>query len=548
MKSRRPSVIRPERQTLPAPAAVPPVRSRSLLPRYAAALCLCVLAMFIVSLIIRLPWYGKPLLTSGIGWPTAGAVKYADYWYNEGPARLRFAMLENPPSVETPNWLSRNPYVSYPPGTIIPIYLVSLFAGHEADVRMVDGINLAGHLLIALCLALLVFVLLSDLRLTLPAAFIFSLIPALLLLLLPGPLGEYALSYFSDQAVSLPIALFLLLEILQWRACSTSAKLGLDAAQCLVIFSGALTDWYFFFVLAVALAVRCYRGMFGPWQQWVTALSGMLAYCAPALLALALFLTQLVHWHLVDRFLFAGLRRMALYAGDPFLQQTQDLPHIFWRGYMRIAFGAPAVASLWGVLAIMVLALLLALGLRWRRRAMDPRLDLLLCVALLTVLPPFLHTYCFRQHAVRHAFAALKYTTPMALAPLVLLPVGFLLVARWRTGREDWLARPALALSMLMCLLCGSYLAVVTPPGYRRLDAQVRAAVSPPLQDALLTFRRQYGYNDILFSYHFSIPENPPMLLAISHKRVYRIAEPSDIASYTHSLRQPYHVVVLDQP
>ena len=112
-------------------------------------------ALFIYSVHLRAPWFGYMPLDDNLGWQTGSTLKFTDYWYQEGPLKLGFTMLENPPSVEFPRLQDRGIYSSYPPGAIIPVYLYCRVAGHAPDTRSIMIINLAGQLLIALCLGLL---------------------------------------------------------------------------------------------------------------------------------------------------------------------------------------------------------------------------------------------------------------------------------------------------------------------------------------------------------------------------------------------------------
>lgn len=112
--------------------------------------------IFVYTIRVRSPWFGA-YTENEHEWLTGSTVKFARNWYREGPWNIRFAMLENPESPEFPTFDSRVPYVSYPPGTVIPIYLIGLVSRHEPGISMVMEYNLLNQWLISIILALIVF-------------------------------------------------------------------------------------------------------------------------------------------------------------------------------------------------------------------------------------------------------------------------------------------------------------------------------------------------------------------------------------------------------
>src|SRR5262249_38953297 len=86
----------------------------------------------------------------GHEWLTGSAVKFTRNWYREGAWTLRFAMLENPRSIEFPDVASRQAYVSYPVGCLLPISLVSWVLHREPSPALVMSVNLVGQLVGAL--------------------------------------------------------------------------------------------------------------------------------------------------------------------------------------------------------------------------------------------------------------------------------------------------------------------------------------------------------------------------------------------------------------
>ena len=176
-------------------------------------------ALFKYSVTIRKPWFGilasSPHDPTGHHqWLTGSTIVFTNNWLEEGPLKLKFGLFQNPKSIETES--NRHPYGSYPPGTIIPIYLLAKLTGQDATPSLVMSYNLATHLLISITLSFTAFYILKKLKVDNTQALIASTFPALIQFLLPHPLYHHQNAYFSDQAIILPYVLFLLLEIIRF--------------------------------------------------------------------------------------------------------------------------------------------------------------------------------------------------------------------------------------------------------------------------------------------------------------------------------------------
>jgi hypothetical protein len=58
-------------------------------------------------------------------WLSASTVKFVNNWLKEGPIKLKFIMYEYPDSIEFNSLAERSAYISYPPGAIIPPYILA---------------------------------------------------------------------------------------------------------------------------------------------------------------------------------------------------------------------------------------------------------------------------------------------------------------------------------------------------------------------------------------------------------------------------------------
>jgi len=103
---------------------------------------------FLNTLETRKPWR-TVLSDTHHQWLSGSTLKFVNNWFEEGPVSLKFGMIENPNSIEFPTLLSRGPYPSYPPGTIIPVYVLAKIMGRELTPSLLMKYNLINHFLIA---------------------------------------------------------------------------------------------------------------------------------------------------------------------------------------------------------------------------------------------------------------------------------------------------------------------------------------------------------------------------------------------------------------
>jgi hypothetical protein len=121
-----------------------------------------VLALFGLSLWVRLPLFERPLGTSGSEWLTANVVRFLQIWSQEGAIKNRFCFNSNYPNPADKNiqnhshdayYKDRNGnyyYVSYPPFALIAPYAAFKLFGIYPDVIPLRIFGLFVHFLTAL--------------------------------------------------------------------------------------------------------------------------------------------------------------------------------------------------------------------------------------------------------------------------------------------------------------------------------------------------------------------------------------------------------------
>lgn len=510
-----------------------------------ATYLLCVVLLIVVcaflfqfTLQARRPWFGA-LASGGHQWVTGSTIKFAKNWVREGAVSLGFSLLENPRSVEFPTLRSREPYPSYPPGAVLPIFWLSKLAGgDEPTPALVMSYNLANHFLIAVFLSLTIFAFLTKLKVSRLAALLFSFLPALLELLMPAPLYFQQNVFFADEAVILPFVLVTFFEVLLMGVNSRVYSRILQGLQAMIFFYGALTDWLFVFVALVFCAKRILDDGLG--EKGRSPIYRTLNILVPTLMALLIFAFQILSLQtehsLLNRFLF----RVGYGPGKKFVNHFFP---IFWTDYIGRGFGGPsAVIFLWAGLFV--------LGIVWifykalRRKQMPRDIQEISLLMTLVLLPCFLQVYTFRNHSAIHEFAALKFSVPFALVPFVLLP---LLLYRWSTsglsGRDSLhitRQKGELILALAMLLIAVPY-ALKAFPTFPEMFPTVNRSYIAMAQ----FIGQETSTSDVVFSPFFEIPANPPQALSYSMKRVYKIRSAAEIKARVSHIRQPFQIDLL---
>ncbi len=459
-------------------------------------------ALFALSVGARQERFGD-LEGRGHEWLTGSTIKFTRNWYREGAGHLRFAMLENPRSIEFPTLASREPYVSYPVGCLLPVYALSRTLNREPTPALVMSLNLAQQLVGALLVFAILFLALGALEVGAVARGALAALGFALFVFLPGPYYWFQNVYFSDQAIVPIVLALLLLEVL----CDRRPGPGLEVGQALVIGWGAFTDWFMVPVAALLLVKKwsvSWRSDPIPARAWRA-----LGLLAPAILAVLIFVVQVASLAGFTNLQHKLMNRTGLTPGTSY--RFGQLVDRFWLTYVPRNFGSDLAPWL---LALSALALLL-LALSRRRDESERRT---LWLGALLLIPAIVHGVVFWQHSVDHSFTPLRFLPAFVCLPFALVPM---LIAR----RLGWGARARGMLATMLVALGLAFLA----GGQGRMQGLERPR-RPDIPALGASLARLTAIDDVAFSPDFEVPINPPELLSYSMKRVYRVASPDSLA------------------
>ena len=504
-----------------------------------AGLVAATLALFTYTVDARRPWFG---VYSGQNhdWLTASSVIFTDNWFREGIWNLRFGMYEEPKSPELSTQISRDPYISYPPGSVLPVFAISLLSNHEPTAGLVMSYDLLNHLLVTLVLSLTVFFFLNSLKLKPVFAAAFALVPIALVQLLPSPFYYFQNSFFSDQAVILPFVLAVFLEVLRADAAGRRRR-TIDILLGLVFFYGAFTDWLFVFVFIAFFLKRLLAReiMLRPWRRF---LRGSFGFAAGFLSGIALFFIHLtvmmwsnLGWAFENLyhkyFVRSGIDYDPGFRGRRYYLNV-ILGHIQqgygWFGELLVLFSILFVATV-GVY-IFIKAAGKGVSREVRRIAQ---------LAFITVTPCAMQMTVFLEHSAVHSFSALKLAVPLAIVPFVCFPVLLAVLLRDLVPKLDlsrtlpFVAPAAVATALLY--------AVANHGGYRQFFAHQ----NDYWYNIVAVTKRHDAPDDVVFSPDMEIPYHPPQPVALSMKRVYLVSSVEQIRQKLAIATGDYRVEII---
>ena len=165
--------IRPLTRIVPEMSTLPPssAKTRCGTSIWKDGLALLLLLVFVTlifeyTVAIRRPWFG--VLSSdelALQWPSGLMLTFVQNWYEEGPIRLRFGMLRNPPSIEFQDLADRGSYLSYPCGAVVTLYIWTKLLARSPTPAELMRFNLMNHFLIAWVLTLTAYTVFTAVRL-----------------------------------------------------------------------------------------------------------------------------------------------------------------------------------------------------------------------------------------------------------------------------------------------------------------------------------------------------------------------------------------------
>lgn len=538
--------------------------------------------VFSYSLPLRSQWFGK-LVQGDHHFLTGSTIKFTKNWVNEKPWNLFFGMFENPKSVEFDSLTQRLPYVSYPPGTIVPIYLISVLTHKPPSTSIVMNYNLVNHFLISLILGFITYLIFRKYMFNYLISSLFSLIPIIMEIFLPGPFYFLQNIYFSDQAVLLPFVLTILLEII-YEEIDKNKSGGVKIIQSFVILFGASTDWFFYFLIVTIFVKRIFLDK--NYKKLTDKIINNIY-----ILVLGLVPVLFLAWQIVKLNAFnVLLERFLTRTGISFSEDSmKNFWSTFWWSHFRAYFGETGIFLYWSSLILITSSILLLS--KTIKTFIKANQSLLYYCALFLFLP-LIQVYVFKNHSLVHDFSTLKFSLTLSLIPFVLFPL--LIMNLGDLIRDDHLLKKSLwsililatTLTTIEWLIFHKYfskqdfiffqqsffysISIISPSiilliykkglsNYLIFLVSLLLAVAYLYNSFPLINKHFKGqempiekignsiadctkYSDVVFSFEIEVPDRPTVLISQSMKRVYIISILKDIDSKINTIKKPFQI------
>lgn len=476
-------------------------------------------ALFATSVEVRAP-FRTHLSLGHHQWLTASTVLFSRNWYREGIVRLRMTMLEEPAAERDRPLSQRSPYVSFPPGAVIPVFALSQLLGEEPSAELVMAYGLAVQLIVLWLLIGTALVTLRSLRVSGLRLYTLICVPPFIYLYAPGPFYFHQNVYFAEQAVMLPFALLLFLEA-QKRSTDSIPSPWYETARALTLFWGTFTSWVFLPLAATLWVLHLANSELGRTPGLLARRSTALLW--PVAMALGAFLAQLMWIGHTQKL----LQRLAWVSGA----SAEDAPswgeflHTFFVSHIDSAYASSVLLG-----GSLVAGLVAAVSLHLLRRDRDglrvPTRHVFQ-VLILAAVPGLAQALILPVHAYNHDFSVLPLGLAISLGPFCLIPALVLRAIEERRGRA----------------LSGFIWLVPLVAAVALFGAADRRSAFPPPWDALPKLGRFFQKNieagDAVFSPEFAITRHPPQMLAYTMKRVRKVDSLSNVRTWVEA--NPVH-------
>lgn len=441
-------------------------------------------------------------------WVTSASLRGLNNWLADGILKDKFLIHEDFSSIEFGNNNHRGIYVSYPPGALVPVYLIAKLSGkNEISVRFVKRFIQAEYYLAAAFLSLLFYS--AMIILEVKSRALFLLLPIVLSSLwMALPFNVYYMQnvYFADQAVILLSIIYFFLEILLYNNRLKKYENLLQLVSSLVLLLGLLTDYYFVcialvtFFFRVKIAFQDYPlksilyKIFS--KTWMIILSSFAAGI--------LFISQIL---IVPN----GLKLLIV----TFLIRTgSGAEHggikLLALHHFKVGFSPLFLPVLAGVTVFCLIFPLIKNKFNKQKQMI---IDWLSIITLSSVL----HTLILREHSIVHEFSMLKYNLVFVF---FLFTIVYWIYVRQQQdigGKNKRFAKIALTLLSLPTVLLFLYL-------YQYNQTFTRQRFWKEDHSIARFIGENTNFADVVYSPDYEIPLYPPQNLTISKKRIYRIS------------------------
>ncbi|WP_029323742.1 hypothetical protein [Butyrivibrio sp. AE3004] len=461
-------------------------------------------------------------------WQSASTIKYVNIWLEEGAASMHFTACENYASVEFQSFNDRIPFISYPSGHIVLVFLCAKLTGKSMiNISFVKHLQMILFAIESLLFSGFIFVLLWKHKIgSYLVRTLISVSTVVLWMLLPVNAWYLPNVFFTDQSVIFYVMIFLFLELLMSIPAIKEHKyvsLAFRILHFFTIYAGILTDYYFW-ILAFFVFVMRIIGLILEKRDLKTIVNAGLSYAVPVCFAVATFFIQL---QFVDGWLETLKYKLKFRTGsdDSLSAIISRLVENFTSAFTQEQRSFMLYLCLFQLITIVIAFLTLKKGSRVK--TLFTNSDIALIIA--SYFAVAFQIIMLKNHSAVHEFSMMKAGWCVAMT----IPIAAVSYSRalnvggnsdeklYFLGKKVSPLIPAFAISFFIIVLITGI-----PTSTSKYIVSRDGEADYTLDEFLY---RNTDYNDVCFSLTNEITYEPPMDLTISHERVYLIDSVDEI-------------------
>ncbi len=506
----------------------------------------CIIACFYVVNGIIYPNKYDNNISIAHSWLDGSTIKFVNNWLKDGASNLNFIMYEAPDSIETSELSQREPYISYPSGSIVLPYLIAKICSMEQiDILFLKYMVTAIFAIDSLLIGILIYSILNKYSKNINqiSKVIISIIAATFWMLLPNNSYYLRNIYFADQTVITVVLIFMIFEINKSKVMSSSNKIGkviYNILYYLTIIIGTLTEYYFLFVLFVAFCIKELPILFAREKEgkFKKLILTSLEYIIPLIIGLGIFLIQISRIDGWFELMFSKyvMRTSVVLDGMNLLEEIQK--NII-SSYTTFGYGLLII----GVVSTIIITIVNLVKVFRKNR--NEKLSNLSKLLLFIYIPPVFQILFFKNHSAIHEFSILKLGLPLIFTA-ILIGYGLYLILnklykiKFKATKNS--SSIILTVSTLIVVVVEMFLIIPRTSDY------MNEKVSEPENKEIEYYLKDNAkYDEVYFSYTYEIPTNPPQNLSISNKQVYLIEDIEQISEKFPDLSAEANIMFIIQ-
>ncbi len=475
-------------------------------------------------------------------WLSGSTITFVNNWLDEGATNLHFTNYDVPTSVEADTLEKRAPYLSYPTGETFFVFLAAKLTGkQQITIPFLHKFQIILFGIETLLFAAFIYYLLtrtlhikSEIK-----KITISTLTSTLWVLLPTCFYYLPNVFFADQCVILWAMGIILVEYL--IRTSNTNSLVLKGLRAIILFSGFLIDYYFWFLAAflfiAEIANTWQKNQKGKRKKEILKI--LLWFGIPIILAILTYFIQLnmtPNWLGIMKEKF-GIRIVGegktiewiigaiFYNFIDAFSSFNDTTYIYLLVLVAI--------SIIGTVTIIIKNHKLPLIIK------NAGLSIIVC----NILAIIFQLFFFKQHSAIHEFSMIKVAWIIALLPLFLSIICYYILIPNKKGSIG-ISHATESKYFIMYILGFTLVlfALGIPNSTNNFSAS-RIELKDYSFESVV--KEKTDYYDVLFSYSEEILRIPPQPLAISKKRIYKIQNIDEIASKMSGLDQNAKTVLV---